>query len=105
MHYTKRINKCLQGIHPGKIIEWYLKKKRLSQGDLAERSGEHYQTINATIKRRKSLTVETSLKLDSFLGLDDGLLYMLQAYYELDQYKKAQFSSATGYKTNLVPRY
>lgn len=38
--------------------------------------------------------METSLKLDSCLGFDDGFLYMLQRYYEIDQYKKAQLSSA-----------
>lgn len=87
------LTSAYKGIHPGKIIEWNLKKKHLSQRDLAEKIGEHYQTINAVIKGRRSLTIETSLKLDSFLGFDDGFFYMLQAYYEVNQYRKALLSS------------
>lgn len=91
---TTEIKSAYMGICPGKIIEWHLKKKHLSQRELAEKIGEHYQTINAVIKGRRNLTVEISLKLDSFLGFDDGFLYMLQGYYEVDQYKKKQLSSS-----------
>lgn len=91
---TTEFTSAYKGIRPGKIIEWHLKKKHLSQRELAEKIGEHYQTINAVIKGRRNLTVETSLKLDSFLGFDDGFLYMLQGYYEVDQYKKKQLSSS-----------
>ena len=77
------LTSAYKGIRPGKIIEWNLKKNHLSQRELAERIGEHYQTLNAVIKGRRSLTVETSLKLDSFLGFDEGFLYMLQGYYEI----------------------
>lgn len=91
---TSELTKAYMGIRPGKIIEWNLKKRHISQRDLAESIGEHYQTINAVIKGRRSLTVETSLKLDSFMGFDEGFLYMLQGYYEIDQYRKARLSSA-----------
>lgn len=91
---TTEIKSAYKGIRPGKIIEWHLKQKHLSQRELAEKIGEHYQTINAVIKGRRNLTVEISLKLDSFLGFDDGFLYMLQGYYEVDQYKKKQLSSS-----------
>ncbi len=87
------LTSAYKGIRPGKIIEWNLKKNHLSQRELAERIGEHYQTLNAVIKGRRSLTVETSLKLDSFLGFDEGFLYMLQGYYEVEQYKKNRLSS------------
>ena len=87
------LTSAYKGIRPGKIIEWNLKKNHLSQRELAERIGEHYQTLNAVIKGRRSLTVETSLKLDSFLGFDEGFLYMLQGYYEVEQCKKNRLSS------------
>lgn len=82
---TKLIN-ALKGIHPGKLIERDLKKRDISQRLLAERIGEHYQTVNAVIKGRRNLTVEMSVKLDSFLGYEEGFLYMLQGYYEIEQY-------------------
>ena len=87
------LTSAYKGIRPGKIIEWNLKKNHISQRELAERIGEHYQTLNAVIKGRRSLTVETSLKLDSFLGFDEGFLYMLQGYYEVEQCKKNRLSS------------
>lgn len=67
---TKLIN-ALKGIHPGKLIERDLKKRDISQRLLAERIGEHYQTVNAVIKGRRNLTVEMSVKLDDFLGYED----------------------------------
>ena len=74
---TKLIN-ALKGIHPGKIIERDLKKKDISQRNLAEKIGEHYQTLNAVIKGRRNLTVEMSVKIDAFLGYEEGFMYMLQ---------------------------
>lgn len=96
---TKLIN-ALKGIHPGKIIERDLKKKDISQRNLAEKIGEHYQTLNAVIKGRRNLTVEMSVKIDAFLGYEEGFLYMLQGYYEIEQYHlKTASESVSG-----VPR-
>lgn len=82
---TKLIN-ALKGIHPGKIIGMELKKRSISQRDLAERIDVHYQTLNAVIKGKRNLTVEMSVKIDSFLGYEDGFLNMLQGYYNVQQY-------------------
>ena len=77
---------ALKGIHPGKIIGMELKKRSISQRELAERIGMHYQTLNAVIKGKRNLTVEMSVKIDSFLGYEDGFLTMLQGYYDVQQY-------------------
>ncbi len=77
---------ALKGIHPGKIIGMELKKRSISQRELAERIGMHYQTLNAVIKGKRNLTVEMSVKIDSFLGYEDGFLNMLQGYYDVQQY-------------------
>lgn len=88
---TKLIN-ALKGIHPGKIIGMELKKRNISQRDLAERIDVHYQTLNAVIKGKRSLTVEMSVKLDDFLGYEDGFLNMLQGYYDVQQYHAKKVS-------------
>ena len=83
---------ALKGIHPGKIIGMELKKRSISQRDLAKWIDVHYQTLNAVIKGKRSLTVGMSVKIDDFLGYEDGFLNMLQGYYDVRQYHAKQAS-------------
>ncbi len=88
---------ALKGIHPGKIIARDIKKMKISQRNLAERIGEHSQTLNAVIKGRRNMTVEMAVKLDLVFGYEEGFLYMLQGYYEVEQYRqKAAAESVSG---------
>ncbi len=81
------LTNALKGIHPGKIIARDIKKMKISQRNLAERIGEHSQPLNAVIKGRRSMTVEMAVKLDIIFGYEEGFLYMLQGYYEVEQYR------------------
>ncbi len=85
---TRDFTNALKGIHPGKIIARDIKKLKISQRNLAERIGEHSQTLNAIINGRRNLTVEMAVKLDDIFGYEEGFLYMLQGYYEVEQYRK-----------------
>ncbi len=85
---TRDFTNAFKGIHPGKIIARDIKKLKISQRNLAERIGEHSQTLNAIIKGRRNLTVEMAVKLDDIFGYEEGFLYMLQGYYEVEQYRK-----------------
>ncbi|MDP4269355.1 MAG: HigA family addiction module antitoxin [Bacteroidota bacterium] len=77
----------VKGVHPGKFIERELQKKHLSQRALAEQTSIAYQTINASIAGRRSLTVEQALKIEAVLGYEEGFLALLQTNYEIKKYK------------------
>ncbi len=85
---------AFKGIHPGKIIEREIRKQNITQRGLAEKIGEHSQTLNAVIKGHRALTVEMAVKIEDTFGYEEGMLLTLQAYYDIAQYriKKAQES-------------
>lgn len=85
-----RIN-IIKGIHPGKLIGRDLKKKHLTQRFLAEKTGIPYQTINAVIMGRRTLTIGQALKIEALLQYEEGFLAMLQVYYEMKRYKDREF--------------
>lgn len=83
----------IKGIHPGKFIERELNKKSLTQRALAEDTGIPYQTINAIIAGRRSLTIEQAIKIDKTLGYEEGFLAILQTHYDIKQYKEKAFAN------------
>lgn len=83
----------IKGIHPGKFIERELKKKNLTQRALAMETGIPYQTINAIIAGRRSLTTEQALKIDSSLNLEEGFLAILQTHYDIKQYREKELAN------------
>lgn len=78
---------AFKGIHPGKIIGREICKQKFTQRGVAEKIGEHSQTLNAVIKGHRALTVEMAVKLEDLLGYQEGALLTLQAYYDIAQYK------------------
>lgn len=83
----------IKGIHPGKFIERELNKKSLTQRALAEDTAIPYQTINAIIAGRRSLTTEQAIKIDKTLGYEEGFLAILQTHYDIKQYKEKAFAN------------
>jgi len=77
--------KLIKGIHPGKLIERDLKKRGITQRTLAENTDIKYQTINAVIAGKRNLTIEQAMKIESFMGYDEGFLSQLQTYYDIKQ--------------------
>jgi antitoxin HigA-1 len=93
------INKCLylymekaiikyKGIHPGLILERELKKRNLKKGPFALSLNEYPQVLNDITKGKRGLTPSLSLKIDSALGLEEGTMLILQAYYEIKREKQ-----------------
>jgi antitoxin HigA-1 len=76
-----------KGIHPGIILERELKKKNLKQAPFALSLQVYPQTLNAITKGKRAITPELSLKIDRALGLEEGTMYILQAYYEIQKVK------------------
>ena len=77
-----------KGIHPGIILERLLAKKEISQRPFALTIGEHPQTINAITKGRRSLNTALALKIEEKLGLEEGILALLQTYFDIKEEKQ-----------------
>lgn len=77
-----------KGIHPGMILERELKKRSLKKGPFALSLEEYPQTLNAVTKGKRGLTPALSLKIDKALGLEEGTMLILQAYYEIKKEKE-----------------
>lgn len=84
----------LKGIAPGKLIGRELEKRSISQRAIASKLGVHSQTLNAVIMGRRQLTTEVALKLESALDIPEGFLLTLQAYYNIEQYKRHEASAS-----------
>lgn len=76
-----------KGIHPGIILERELKKKGLKKGPFALSLNEYPQTLNDITKGKRGITIALSIKLDQILGLEEGTMFLLQAYYEIQKEK------------------
>ncbi|WP_133577021.1 helix-turn-helix transcriptional regulator [Pedobacter metabolipauper] len=78
-----------KGIHPGLILERELKKRKLKKRPFALSLPEYPQTINDITKGKRNLTPEVSLKIDRALGIEEGTMYLLQAYHAIrvEQFK------------------
>ena len=79
-----QFNDSLKGIAPGKYISHRLKKEHISQLALASAVGEHPQTINAVISGRRHLTISLSMRIEEFLGLQEGFLGVMQVYHDCE---------------------
>jgi len=77
----------IKGIHPGLFLERELKKRNIQKGKFAIILGEHPQTLGAITKTRRRMNTPLALKIEHFLGLEEGFLMVLQAYYDIDQEK------------------
>lgn len=77
-----------KGIHPGMILERELKKRNLKKGPFALSLHEYPQTLNEVTKGKRGLTPALSLKIDEALGLEEGTMFILQAYYEIKKEKQ-----------------
>jgi plasmid maintenance system antidote protein VapI len=71
-----------KGIHPGAILERELKKRNLKKGPFAISLQQYPQVINEITKKRRGIPPSLALKIDRALGLEEGTMYLLQAYYE-----------------------
>ena len=78
----------LKGTHPGRIIEYDLKKNGMSQSELAAKAGVSKQRINAIISGRGDLSTELSLKIEEALRYDEGFLMQLQTFFDIDAIKR-----------------
>ncbi|MFC0517304.1 transcriptional regulator [Mucilaginibacter angelicae] len=79
----KAVLEKYKGIHPGIVLERELKKRNLKKGPFALSLQEYPQTLNGITKGQRGLTPALSLKIDKALGMEEGTMLLLQAYYEI----------------------
>jgi len=80
----------IKGIHPGILLERELRIRNIKKGYLALSVGEFPQTISNIAKGKRAITSGLSLKLDRFLGAEEGYFITLQALYELELAKQVE---------------
>lgn len=84
----------LKGLHPGFFLEHELKKKKLSKRSFALSLSEYPQTIGAITKGNRDMNTSLSLRIEKALGLEEGFLMTLQAFYDIKKEKE---------KNRLIP--
>ncbi len=93
----------LKGIHPGLFLSKELTERGLPSGQFALSLGAYPQTLSAIIRGRRAMNVGLALKIEKALGLEEGLLMVLQTWYDIEQEKKKQTGSATPNLSLLRP--
>ncbi len=71
-------------IHPGEHLAEFLDELGISQYRLAKTIGVPPIRINAIIKRRRSITADTALRIGRALGTTPDYWLNLQRMYDLD---------------------
>lgn len=79
-----------KGIHPGIVLERELKKRSIKQRPFAISIQEYPQTLNAITKGKRNLNTALALKIEEKLGLEEGILAILQTYYDIQIEKDKQ---------------
>ena len=80
----------IKGIHPGKILERELKKRKLSKKKFAMAIHEFPQTLGAITKGKRRINPSLSLRIGKELGIDESFFMILQTYYDIELEKKKQ---------------
>src|ERR1700744_5114146 len=72
-----------KGTHPGKVVEYILNERGISQRSFALSLPEFPKTFNAILKGKRNLNISLALKIERALGLEEGSLMTLQVHYDL----------------------
>lgn len=84
-HEGDKNQELLPPITPGELLkEEFLEPLGLSQYRLAKETGIPAQRIGQIVLGRRSITVDTDLRLCRFFGLSDGYWLRAQAAYDTE---------------------
>ena len=86
------IIKAYRGIPPREIIEDEIRHRMISQRSFAKQLGEHPQVLNDILKGKRKIAISLSMKLDDAFGFKKGTFWILQAYYEAEEYNNPQIA-------------
>jgi plasmid maintenance system antidote protein VapI len=94
----------IKGIHPGLVLERKLREKKLKKSRFAITIREYPQTLTAITKGKRSMNPALAFKIEQALGLEEGYLMVLQAFYDMKEEKLRQHSSnGTPHLSKLRP--
>ena len=83
--------KKLPPVHPGEILlEEYLKPLGISQNRLGRDLGVPAQRINEIIRGKRSITVDTALRLARYFDTTPQFWLNLQLHYDLEMARETQ---------------
>lgn len=74
--------------HPGAFLGTELDQRGISQSELARQSGISFQRINGIVCGRRSVTVDSALRIEQALGYPASTLLSRQVEHDLFQVKK-----------------
>jgi len=78
------IPKHREPTHPGEILlEEFLKPKKMTQAELAQKMGVPIQRVNTLINGRRDMTEETAILISRVLGTTPQFWMNLQTTYNL----------------------
>jgi antitoxin HigA-1 len=78
-------NTILEPIHPGEVLlEEYLTPLKISQNRLARDLGVPAQRINEIIKHKRSISIDTALRLSKYFKTTPQFWLNLQMHYDLE---------------------
>jgi len=81
--------KKIPNIHPGEILsEDFLKPMGITAYKLAKETKIDQTRISEIIKGKRSITVDTSLRLSKFFGNSPEFWINIQSHYDLEEKKK-----------------
>jgi antitoxin HigA-1 len=84
----------IKGIHPGLILDRKLREKKLKKSRFALTIKEYPQTLTAITKGKRGMTPALAIKIEKALGLEEGYLMVLQAFYDMKEEKLRQQSAS-----------
>jgi len=82
----------IKGIHPGLVLERKLREKKLKKSRFALAINEYPQTLTAITKGKRGMNPALAIKMEQALGLEEGYLMVLQAFYDMRQERLRQQS-------------
>ncbi|MBR4437980.1 MAG: HigA family addiction module antidote protein [Bacteroidales bacterium] len=71
--------------HPGELIKDELKSRKMTQRELATKTGLKTSVISETINGKRPISLNTALKLESVFEISASYWLNLQTQYELDK--------------------
>ncbi len=69
--------------HPGKALLHIIRKRGVTQSEVARRIGVSFVRINEIVKGKRRLTPDTALRLERFFGEDADFWLIMQRDWDL----------------------
>ena len=91
MRYKQK-NNLKYAVHPGIILKDYLNTIKMTQKELSQKMNVGATVVNEIIKGKRTLTLNTAIKLETVLGLPADFWDNLQRNF-LEKKKKMQNNS------------